>query len=314
MKIAVYGTGSVGGYFGGRLAQAGEEVTFIARGAHLAAIRNHGLKIESPKGDAIIYPANATDDPQQIGCVDVVLVGVKAWQVSEAAHGIAPLVKPTSIIIPLENGVDAPAQLAAVLGEEIVLGGLCQIAAYIAEPGSIRHVGVEPYIAFARIDGKPNLLAEQLQKAFLKAGVKAEIPADIQTAMWEKFVFIVSVSGVGAITRQPVGIIRSLPGTRQLLEQVMREIVAVAAAKNVKLPQDVVARKMAFIDQIPADTTASMQRDIMTGHPSELEAQNGAVVRMGRQLGVPTPVNEFIYNSLLPQELQARGTLASLEK
>lgn len=312
MKIAVFGTGSVGGYFGGRLAQAGEEVTFIARGEHLKAIRDHGLKIESPKGDAIICPANATDDPRQIGQMDVVLVGVKAWQVGEAALGIAPLVKPTSIVIPLENRVDAPAQLAEVLGEEIVLGGLCQISAFIAEPGLIRHLGVEPYIAFARMDGKPSPLAEQLQKAFLKAGVQAEIPEDIQSAMWEKFVFIVSISGVGAVTRQPAGVIRSLPGTRRLLEQVMREIIAVADAKKVKLSQDVIARKMAFIDQMPAEATASMQRDIMTCRPSELEAQNGAVVRMGRQFGVPTPVNEFIYDSLLPQELKARGALASL--
>jgi len=307
MRIAVYGTGSVGGYFGGRLAQAGEDVVFIARGEHLKTIQNDGLHIESIKGNFCISPAQATDDPKSVGKVDVVLLGVKAWQIPEAAHAVLPMMKPSTIVIPLQNGVEAPEQLMMVLGEDNVLGGLCQISAYIAAPGLIRHVGVEPHIAFARLDGKPNPVAEQLLQAFLKGGVEAEISTDIQAAMWEKFVFIVSMSGVGAITRQPIGIIRRIPETRLLLEKVMLEIVALATAKGIRLSQDIVSVKMAFIDHMPAESTASMQRDIMAGLPSELDAQNGAVVRMGHQEGVSVPVNEFIYDCLLPQEMAARN-------
>ncbi len=314
MRIAIYGTGGVGGYFGGRLAQAGEDVTFIARGEHLAAIRSRGLRIESLKGNAHIYPAQATDDPASVGEVDIVLLGVKAWQVPEAAKAIHPMVGAKTLVIPLQNGVDAPSQLIAELGAAPVLGGLCQISAFIAEPGLIRHVGVEPYIAFARLDGKPCQPAEQLCQIYLKAGVKAEIPQDIRAAMWEKFIFIVAISGVGAVTRQPAGVIRSLPETRRMLEQVMQEIVLLAAAKGISLPADVVNRKMAFIDNMPTEAVASMQRDIMAGRPSELEAQNGAVVRMGREMGVSTPVNEFIYASLLPQERLARGFNGSVMK
>jgi 2-dehydropantoate 2-reductase len=289
-------------------------VVFIARGKHLEAIRSDGLRIESLKGNAHIYPAQATDNPDSVGEVDVVLLGVKAWQVPEAAKAIRPMVGSKTIIIPLQNGVDAPACLIAELGDDKVLGGLCQISAFIAEPGLIRHVGVEPYIAFARLDSHPSHTAEQLRQAYLKVGVKAEIPVDIRTAMWEKFIFIVAISGVGAVTRQPAGIIRSLPETRRMLEQVMQEIVSVAAAKGIPLPDDVIQRKMAFIDNMPPEAVASMQRDIMAGRPSELEAQNGAIVRMGRETGTPTPVNGFIYASLLPQERVARGINGSVMK
>jgi 2-dehydropantoate 2-reductase len=262
MRIAIYGTGGVGGYFGGRLAQAGEDTTFIARGEHLAAIQSGGLRIESLKGNAHIYPVQATDNPASVGEVDIVLLGVKAWQVPEVAIAIHPMVGAKTIVIPLQNGVEAPAQLIAELGEEHVLGGLCQISAFIAEPGLIRHVGVEPYIAFARLDGKPSQPADHLRQAFLKVGVKVEIPQDIQAAMWEKFVFIVAISGVGAVSRQPAGIIRSLPETRRMLEGVMQEIVSVAAAKGILLPEDAIMRKMAFIDHMPAEAVASMQRDL----------------------------------------------------
>lgn len=307
MRIAVFGAGGVGGYFGGRLAQAGEEVTFIARGEHLRAIQTKGLKVDSIKGDFVVSPARATDDPGQVGIVDVVLVTVKAWQVPEAAQAMRPMIGPDTFVVPLENGVEAPEQLAAVLGAEHVLGGLCQISAMIVAPGHIRHVGIEPYVAFGELDGKPSPRAERLRQAFERAGVKAEIPPNIQVAMWEKFLFIAAISGLGAVTRAPAHIFRSLPQTRQLLEQALQEIVAVAQARGINLNQEAVQRRLAFIDSLPEGVTASMQRDIMDGRPSELEAQNGAIVRMGQKLGVPTPVHTFIYASLLPQELRARG-------
>ncbi|MER3459155.1 MAG: 2-dehydropantoate 2-reductase, partial [Chloroflexota bacterium] len=287
---------------------AGEEVIFIARGEHLRAIRERGLRVDSIKGDFVIQPAQATDNPAEVGPVDAILVGVKAWDVPQAAQLMRPMVGPETFVVPLENGVEAPDQLAEVLGREHVLGGLCKIISAIVAPGYIRHAGIDPYIAFGELDGRKSERAERLRQAFARAiGVTAEVSDDIQAAMWEKFVFIAAISGVGAVTRAPAGVIRSLPETRQMLEQAMREILAVARARGVALSDEVIPQTMAFIDAMPANGTASMQRDIIAGRPSELDYQNGTVARLGRELGVPTPVNAFIYASLLPQELRARG-------
>ena len=313
MRIGVFGTGGVGGYFGGKLAQAGEDVVFIARGGHLKAIQQSGLRVDSPIGDFHIMPAQATADPEAAGVVDCVLLGVKAWQVSGAAAAMKPMVGEQTVVLPLQNGVEAPKELAAVLGAEHVLGGLCKISAQVVGPGHIRHMGLEPYIAFGEIsEGRSSQAfigkqAERLREAFSRAGVRAETPADIQAAMWEKFLFIAAISGVGAVARAPVGEVRFLVGSRGMLEQVMEEIYAVALAKGVKLAGDAIPRTMAFVDGLPVGSVPSMQRDILDGRPSELEYQNGAVVRMGQESGVPTPVNAFIYHSLLPQERRARG-------
>jgi 2-dehydropantoate 2-reductase len=309
MRIAVFGTGGVGGYFGGRLAQAGQDVVFIARGAHLHAIQTNGLRIESIKGDFTISPALASYDPSQVGPVDAVLVGVKAWQIPDAAQAMRPLIGEQTFVVPLENGVEAPEQLASVLGAEHVLGGLCQLSAFIVEPGHIRHVGIEPSVAFGEMDGRPSPRAGRLLHAFDQAGVKADIPADIQAAMWDKFLFIASISGVGAVTRAPMGVYRSLPEARRMLVDAMQEIFAVARARGVNLPGDAVEKRLAFIENLPAGVIASMQRDILEGRPSELMSQNGAVVRMGQALDLSTPVHSFIFTSLLPQEMRARGEL-----
>ena len=307
MRVAIFGTGAVGGYFGGRLAQAGEEVVFIARGEQLRALREGGLRVDSLKGDFSVQPVQATGDPAQAGIVDAVLVGVKAWQVPEAAEAMRPLVGPETFVVPLQNGVEAPDQLAAVLGAEHVLGGLCRIVGQVVEPGHVRHAGLEPYVAFGELDNRTSGRAERLRGAFERAGVTAEIPLDIQVAMWAKFLFIASFSGVGAVTRAPAGVLRSLPETRDMLEQAMREVLAVAHARGVALPEESVPRTMALIDGLPPGGTASMQRDVMQGRPSELESQNGAVVRLGREVGVATPLHAFIYHSLIPMELKARG-------
>ena len=309
MRIAVFGAGGVGGYFGGRLAFSGEEVFFIARGEHLHAMQVDGLRVDSLQGDFLLQPVQATDDPRQVGQVDVILVAVKAWQVVEAAQFMLPMIGSTTFVVPVLNGVEAPTQLAEALGEERVLGGLCRISSLIAGPGHIRHVGIEPYIAFGELDNRTSQRCERLKAAFQRARVSVEIPADIWAAIWDKFLFIASLSSVGAVTRAPVGVMRSLPGTRRLLEQAMGEIIAVAQAHQVSLPVDAVIRKLDFIDRLPEDTQASMQRDILAGRPSELEAQTGAVVRLGRARGVPTPVIAFLYDSLLPQELRARGEI-----
>jgi 2-dehydropantoate 2-reductase len=309
MRILVFGAGGVGEYFGGRLAQAGEEVIFLARGEHLKAIQEDGLIVESIKGDFEIRPAQAVADPRQAGLVDAVLVGVKAWQVPEAAEALKPVLGPNTFVVPLSNGVEAPDQLAAVLGEEHVLGGLCRISAYIAEPGRICHAAIEPQIAFGELKNGPSSRAEALRQAFEKAQVKVEVPPDIRKALWEKFVFISALSGVGSVTRAPAGVLRSLPETRSLIERALQETIAVGRALGVDLSIDYIKETLAFVDGMPAHTTASMQRDIQEGRPSELESQNGAIVRFGRDAGVPTPVHEFIYSSLLPLEKKARKEL-----
>lgn len=310
MKIAVFGSGGVGGYFGGRLAQAGEQVVFIARGEHLDALRKQGLKVDSPKGDFHLKEVRATDQPAEAGVMDVILLGVKAWQVAEAARAMQPMVGPETFVVPLQNGVDAPDQLAEALGKEHVLGGLCHISSHIAAPGYIRHVGIEPDIAFGELDNHPSQRCQVLKEAFERAGVKVMIPVDIHVAMWEKFLFIAAISSVGAVTRAPVGILRKLPETRALLEGAMREIMTVAQASRIDLNEGHISRTFVFIDNLPEGTRASMQRDILEGRPSELAWQNGAVVRRGRERGVPTPINEMIYAALLPQEMRARGEVS----
>ncbi|MDN3557689.1 2-dehydropantoate 2-reductase [Halomonas maura] len=311
MRFAIMGSGGVGGYFGARLAEAGEDVTFIARGEHLTAIRRDGLRVVSIKGDVAITPASATDDPAEIGVVDVVLLAVKAWQVPTAAEAIRPLVGPDTLVLPMENGVEAADTLSEVLGETAVLDGLCGILAWREAPGLIRHAGVDPFVRFGTRLPAQRAGAERLKAAFDRTiGVSAEMPEDIEVAVWSKFLFICAMSGIGAITRAPLGVTRQLPETRGLIEQILAEIEAVARARGVALPADAVARALAFIDELPAQSTASMQRDIMEGRPSELEAQNGAVVRLGRAAGVATPVNAMIHAALLPQENSARGAKA----
>ena len=265
------------------------------------------LRVESIDGDFTIDPIQATADPAAGGMVDAVLVAVKAWQVPRAAREMRPLVGAETFVVPLENGVEAPSHLASVLGEEHVLGGLCRIISALVEPGHIRHAGIHPTITFGELDGRRSERADGLYEAFQRAqGVTPTIAADIHAAMWEKFLFIAALSGVGAVTRAPIGVLRSLPETRAMLETAMDEILAVAQARGVALPRETVAETMAFIDALPPEGTASMQRDVMAGRPSELESQNGAVVRLGREVGIEAPLHDFIYRSLLPQEHQAR--------
>ena len=308
MRLAVVGTGGVGAYFGGRLAQAGESVAFVARGAHLAAMRERGLRVDSVAGDFVIAPVEASDDPARIGPVDVVLVGVKAWQVGETARTLGPLLGPETFVVPLQNGVEAADQLAAVLGRERVIGGLCKIVSAIVAPGHVRHSGVPPRLEFGERDGHKSERVERLRAAFERAqGLSAVVPDDVEAAIWEKFLFIAPVSGVGAVTRAPVGITRAIPEARDLIQRAMFEVAAVARAKGVNLPDAAVARNMEYVDRLPPDSTASMQRDIMDGRPSELEQQNGAIARLGAQVGVPVPVHAFLYAALLPAERKARG-------
>lgn len=310
-KIAIYGAGGVGGYFGGRLAEAGHEVTFIARGEHLAALQRDGLKVTSIAGDFKVAPVNATPTPSEVGSVDYVIVAVKAWQVAEAAEAMHPMLGQDTLVVPLENGVEAADHLSRVIGRQHVIGGLCGILAWREAPGHVRHAGVDPFIRIGELDNHPSERVQQF-KAILDGanGVSAEVVDDIQVAIWSKFLFICAMSGIGSITRAPIGVTRALPDTRQIIEDILSEIDQVARAKGIALPANAIARAMAFIDSLPEKSTASMQRDIMQGLPSELDAQNGAVVRLGIEYGVDTPVNRVIHAALLPQEMHARGVEA----
>ena len=308
MKFAVFAAGGVGGYFGGRLTQVGHDVTFIARGAHLDAIRAAGLKVDSIDGDFVVQPVKATDDPASIGAVDVLLVAVKAWQMEAAIQQMRFLVGTSTIIIPLLNGVEAVEQLSAAFGSENVLGGLCRISSFIAGPGHINHVGMKPSVTFGELDNEKSERVLALQKIFAEIPeITADVPDDVHVAMWEKFIFICAMSGLGAVTRQPVGIYRDIPETRTMLETTLKEALAVGKKREVPLAKNIVEIVMGRIDNLPKEMVASMQKDVMEGNPSELESQNGALVRMGHKLGVPVPTHEFIYASLLPQELDARN-------
>jgi len=307
MRIAVFGVGGIGGYLGGRLAQAGEEVAVIARGEHLKAIREHGLRVDSIKGDFVFQPRIATDDSAEVGMVDVVILGVKAWQVTEAAEAMRPMIGQETCVLPIQNGVEAPSQLAAVLGDGAVLGGLGGIVSYIVGPGHIRHAGGDPFVRFGEMDDRPSPRTERLIQAFERAGVKADIPSNIHTALWQKMMFICAISGIGAVTRSPKGAWHSLPETWEMAKRIVYEADSVARAHGVVMQGDEIEAVIALLEGVSPSATVSMQRDIMEGRPSELEVQNGAIVRLGLDAGVPTPVNDFIYYSLLPQEMKARG-------
>ncbi len=307
MRIGIYGTGGAGGHFGARLAKAGEDVVFIARGEHLAAIRREGLVVETDTGEIRVRPAQATDDAAQAGPVDVVILGVKTWQVEDAARRMGPMLGRDTFVVPLQNGVEAAGALVGVLGAERVVGGLCATFSWISAPGRIRSLGQVHSIRFGELDRRPSPRTERLREAFGRAGIRATIPPDIHVSLWEKLLFVVPFGGMGAVARVPIGAIRTVPETRRMLRSAMEEIHAVSWARGVALPDDAVEKGMAFLDGLDATGTTSLQRDIAEGRPSELEAWNGAVVRLGREGGVPTPTHEFLYASLLPLERRARG-------
>ena len=309
MRIAVVGVGGVGGYFGARLAQSGQEVVFVARGAHLEAMRTTGLDVESPEGNLHLSSVTATDNPTKVGCVDAVLVAVKTWQLSEAIETIRPLLRTDTAVVPLLNGVDAPAILSAALKPENVLGGLCGIVAHISGPGRIKHAGAEPFIQVGELDNSLSPRVQQLRDAFDQSGVRAEIPEDIEVAIWQKFLFIAPTSGVGAVTRATFGVIRQMPETLALVQRAMRETLEVGQASGVTLTVKQMDIALHLLETAPANGTTSMQRDIAAGRPSELDAQTGAIVRTGERHGISTPVNDVLYRCLLPQERRARGEI-----
>jgi 2-dehydropantoate 2-reductase len=298
MKIAIVGSGGVGGYFGGRLSRAGFDVTFIARGQHLEALRAGGIEIQSPLGGFHLRPVRAVGDPSSIGVVDVVLFAVKSWDTEQAARAIQPLIGPSTAIISLQNGVEKDEVLRSFLPLGRVLGGVCYIASHIARPGLIVHTGTMQKIIFGDDQGRCSALANSFQECCHRSGIDAEIRRDIERAIWEKFVFLVGLSATTSAVRRPIGYVRSHPESRRLLLDVMREVVAVARAKGIPLEADYAEDRLSFCDTLPPEMTSSMHKDLERGSRLELDWLSGSVVRLGEKLGVPTPVNRVISSIL----------------
>lgn len=307
MKIVVFGVGGVGGYFGGRLAEAGFDVTFVARGKQYDAIKLHGLQIKSILGDFKVRP-KVISSISELDSPDLILLAVKAWQVREVAMYLKPVIGENTIVLPLQNGADKGDILCEVLDRKNVIDGLCRIVSRIESPGVIDHFAFqEPEIIFGEIDGSITDRIKEIHKIFSKANIKNHYSEDIRLDIWRKFLFITTVSGIGALTRVPFGIMREDESIRNIMYQTANEIVAVANAKNIALNNDDIEITFKAIDNTLFNTTASMQRDIMEGRPSELENFNGYIVKQGKELHITTPANNFIYSCLLPQEKNARA-------
>jgi 2-dehydropantoate 2-reductase len=307
MKILIYGIGGVGGYFGAKLAKAGYEVTMIARGKHLAAIRENGLEIESINGNFRVIPKLATDNLEEVSKPDLVILGVKSWQIEEAASLIKPIMGEETMVLPLQNGANNVEKLLKILPEKNVLAGLCFIVSFIESPGKIKHASFEPLITFGEIDNIMSTRIKKVQEIFNHSEITNNIPEDIQLEIWKKFLFIATISGIGGLTRVPIGKIRESDYLFDVMKNSALEIMAVANAKNVALSLEHVDKIFEIINNQPPQTTASTQRDIMEGKPSELKNFNGYIVNEGERLGVPTPVNRFIYECLLPMENDVRN-------
>jgi 2-dehydropantoate 2-reductase len=295
MRIAVMAAGAVGGYFGARLAAAGHDVAFIARGAHLEAIRQHGLKVESQLGNLHLKSVQATSDPAEVGPVDIVLFAVKLWDSETAAALARPLVGPNTRVITLQNGVDSVERLAPILGADQAVVGSAYIATVISAPGVVTHTSPFARMAFGRVDGKPDAALKAFADAAQAAKIDISLTETMNRERWQKFVFLVGLSGATASTRKPLGPILKDPDTRAFFHNLMREVVAVGRAKGVPLPPDYADDRMKFAEASPASFKASLLHDLERGNRLEVDWLAGKVVELGRALGVPTPANDAAY-------------------
>lgn len=297
MKIGVVGTGGVGGYFGGLLARAGIDTHFVARGKHLQAIQEEGLQVVSSQGSFRVM-IHATSEPHEIGPVDLLLFCVKSFDTATAARFAAPMVEDDTIILTLQNGIDNAQKISQYYGEERTLEGTCYVEASIASPGVIAHVGKPGRIVFGERSKQPGEKAKQILDTFLKAQIDAELSGDIEEVLWAKFLFICAIHGVTTLSRAPLGLILSCQETRELVVSVMREVEILARAKGVNLPDQVLAESVALAESYNKRFKCSMLRDLEWRRPMEIEALNGMVVKMGKEVGVETPLNQTIYACL----------------
>jgi 2-dehydropantoate 2-reductase len=300
MKIAVMGVGGTGGYFGGLLARAGEDVTFIARGAHLEALRTHGLQIKSPLFGDFTLKVRATNNPQEIGPVDLVLFCIKSYDTEVAVQQIVPLVGPETMVVSLQNGIDNEERLAQVVGEDAVLGAVAFVTAKIEAPGVILQTTKLSKLVLGELDGNITQRACRLQQMLENAGITTNLRSDIQVALWEKFLFICALSGMTALTRLPIGQILACHETSEMTRQLMSEVAQVARKRNVALPPDCVQRNFVSLEQMEPQARGSLYGDLVSGHKMELETLNGTVVRLGNETNVHTPMNFAVYASLKP--------------
>jgi 2-dehydropantoate 2-reductase len=307
MKIAMMGSGGVGGLIGARLAHAGCDVSFIARGAHLAAMRSHGLTLESPVGNVHLPKPQVTDAPGSLGPVDLVIFSVKLWDTEAAARQILPLIGPETGVISLQNGVKKDDILRPIVGEKALMGGVAYMGTAISRPGVIQHTGTMQRVVFGEYDGRRSKRAEALLEWCRKGGLDAAISDDIRRTLWEKFAFLVAMAAVTATIRLPIGPIRSHPMTRKFYLDAIREAAAVGRAHGVRLPEDFAEERMAFVDTLPATMTASLHHDLERGNPLEVEWLSGSVVELGAAVGVPTPIHRAARDILI---LHAKGRKA----
>lgn len=307
MKIAIMGTGGVGGYYGGLLAQQGHDVTFIARGAHLKAIQENGLRVKSIHGDFNIIPAKATHSPVDIGLVDLVLFCTKTYATEESSHLIKPIVQTKTTVMSLQNGIEAAKEIGAILSKEHMIGATTWISSAVAAPGVIQQVSQFRRIVLGELDGQITPRVQGIFEAFQETGITIELSEDIQKVLWTKFVFISAISSLGSLTRLPLGEYREVPETRGMMINLMREVEAIARAQSVRLDDNVVEQSLNFIDNAAPHIRASMQLDVENVRRSEIESMVGVIGRQGRHLGISTPTADLIYAALLPIDLKARG-------
>ncbi len=306
MKIAIIGTGGIGGYFGGMLARAAFDVNFLARGKHFAAIKSSGLTVKSINTEFHIGNVQIFDRIRDIGISDLIILCVKAWQIKEIREDIKSIMNSDSVVLPLQNGVMAVEELSEVINKSNILGGLCRIISKIESPGIINHFGISPSVTFGEIDKSVSNRVLEIKAVFDKAEINNQISNDIDSDLWKKFIAICA-SGLLAVSRTTYGEMRELKETREMLIDLLNEIITLAIKIGIKIERDFLNQALSFIDSFPYDSTSSLTRDIWEGKPSEIDYQNGTVVKLGEKFGVPTPVNKFIYNCILPMELKARN-------
>jgi 2-dehydropantoate 2-reductase len=298
MRIAIMGSGGVGGYFGGRLAAAGQDVAFIARGEHLAALRQRGLAIHSALGDATVFPVRASADPAAIAPVDLVFFTVKLYDTEAAAEAVRPLIGPDTGVVTFQNGISGPEALARTLGAEHVLGGVARISAVIAEPGVIRHTGTMAELIVGELDGRSSARLAALAGALEAAGVRHKVSDDIHRDIWDKMVILSTVAGLTSLLRLPIGPIRDDPETSRLLRDGLAEALAVARAAGANLREDLVDRQLEEIDRLPFEMKSSMLQDLEGGRRLEVAWLSGTIARLGREHGVATPTHALIATAL----------------
>jgi len=306
MKTVIIGAGGVGGYFGAKIARAGNEVTFVARGEQLKAMQANGLTVKSIQGDFKISNLKCSEKISEIGPADLVILAVKAWQVKDVALQLKSVIDKDTVVMPLQNGVLAVDELKENLRAENVIGGLCRIMSKIESPGVINHFGIDPVLIFGETNYSVTVRLEKINEMLSSSGINASVSGNIDSDLWKKFIPI-CVSGLLAVSKTTYGELREMKETRKLMVDLIQEIYLLSQKIGIPIEPEFPLKTIAFIDSFPPQSTSSLARDVWEGKPSEIEYQNGTVVRLGQKYGIQTPVNSFVYSCILPMEYKARN-------